>query len=161
MKSILTSHFPVLILTLLTLPVASAQTPPPEKYAPRPRRQISFDELRDRCLKPAEFPDARAPSNLVVQCTQTRIRWISAAAGLVPLPSSNQFTASIQGNRYEVPPMQFQLAVPTQAGQCVRFKEVKESFTFERPISCHDLIELKGGLEEYCPLAASLIQEKA
>ncbi len=113
-------------------------------------RPISWDELQARCANPENFDIQRAPQSINIQCTDVHHEYVADAPGSVPLPESRLVTTAIFADKFYVNAEQKEVPVFTKGGSCFRFKEVEKSLTIEKPMSCAEVLGLKGSVDEYC-----------
>jgi hypothetical protein len=113
-------------------------------------KAISFEELKERCIHPEQFDVQRAPQNMKLQCTETRLGWIAAAPGEMNLPARQMIVSGVFADKFFVNAEQAEMPVFAKAGSCLRFREIQETVTVERPMACNDLLSFKGSLAEFC-----------
>jgi len=113
-------------------------------------KPISWDELKERCAHPERFDVQRAPQNIKIQCSDTKTTWAAAAPGEVALPGKRKVTAGVFADKFFVNHDSKEVPVYSKTGSCHRFKEIEETMTIERAVSCADILNFKGDLSEFC-----------
>jgi hypothetical protein len=111
---------------------------------------ISFDEIREACQSPGKFQNQIAPTNLQVTCEERASRWLPYTAKEMTLPRSRQITASLSSDKYQVSPSVHEMDIEMQTASCPSFKEVIEISSFTKATTCDEILQFKGGVEEYC-----------
>ena len=120
-------------------------------------RTISLDDFKFRCAHPEQTDIQRAPQNIRIQCTDDRHEYVATAPGSLDLPGARTVTAAVFSDKFNVDSQS--KAVPgagDKAGSCMRFKEVEQTLTIEKPLSCDDILSIKGDLSDYCQDATDL-----
>lgn len=138
---------PVAVLVLTFAAQADTKVPGP---GTGPGKPISFAELRERCLHPETFDVQRAPQNIRVLCTDSRLVWAASAPGEVNLPCRRKVTSGLFADKFFVNAEQRELPIYAKSGSCHRFKEIEETLTVERPLSCAEILAIKGELTDFC-----------
>ncbi len=115
-----------------------------------PGKPISWEELRARCENPERFDVQRAPQNIRIQCTDSHVTWVAAMPGEVFLPGNRRVTSGVFADKFFVDARQHEVPIFSKNGSCHRFKEVEETMTIERPVTCADVLSMKGDLGEFC-----------
>lgn len=116
----------------------------------KPTKPISFEELQARCLNPGQFEQQHAPQNLTVQCTDVYTSWIAGTPGEIPLEGSRIVSTALFSDKWHVDAKAEAYAIQGKSGSCLRFKEVKTTFTIEQKLSCDEIAGFKGGIGSYC-----------
>jgi hypothetical protein len=119
-----------------------------------PGKPISWEELKARCLHPEQFDVQRAPQNIKIQCTDTRLVWAASAPGEIPLPGQRRVTSGVFADKFFVNAEVRHVPVFSKSGSCLRFKEVEENLTVERAVSCDEILAIKGDLSDFCSSAS-------
>jgi hypothetical protein len=115
-----------------------------------PTKAITWDEMRDRCAHPEQFDVQRAPQHIRLQCADSRIVWLASMPGEIALPSSRMVTSAVFSDKFFVESMQKDVQILSKNGSCHRFKEVEETYIVERPMSCEEIMGIKGDLGDFC-----------
>jgi hypothetical protein len=115
-------------------------------------RSISYDEFKDRCLNPDKYPGdvQRAPENIKIQCTDITHQYVADSSGSVPLPGGRQVLTALFSDKFDVDAQSKLYAMDSKDGSCLRYKEVQQTLTVEKPLSCNDILTLKGDINDYC-----------
>ncbi|OFZ53795.1 MAG: hypothetical protein A2428_02665 [Bdellovibrionales bacterium RIFOXYC1_FULL_54_43] len=122
----------------------------PGQGGPDHSRPISWEELRERCAHPDQFDVQRAPQNIKIQCTDIRREWLASAPGEIPLPGSRNVITAVFADKFHVGASARDVPLFSKSGSCLRFKEVEKSLTIERPISCDEILGMKGTSDDFC-----------
>lgn len=135
--------------------LASADSKPgdsgkPELGAAAP---ITWDEFRGRCLSPDKYDTQRAPQHIRVQCSDSTTEYVVGAPGQVQLAGSRVVSTTVLADKYYVAAGTEPVAVASRSGSCMRFKEVEKTLTIERPMSCAEIVNIKGSVSDYCASA--------
>jgi hypothetical protein len=149
----------VVLVNILSLCAAGAALAGDTKPRPEPThtgvpvsvgRPISWEELKDRCAHPEQFDVQRAPQNILLRCEDRRLIWQAAPSGEVALPGSRQVASGVFTDKFYVEAQRREVLVAGKSGSCHRFKEVEETLVVERPLSCDEVLGIKGDLTEFC-----------
>jgi len=111
---------------------------------------VAWDEFRERCAQPEKFDVQRAPQNIRVQCTDTRMNWIAAPASALTLPCERRVGGAVFSDKFYVANSERDFEVSAKAGSCHRFQEVEETIAVERPVSCDEVLGVKGDVHDWC-----------
>lgn len=111
---------------------------------------ISWEEMKERCQHPRNFPAQVAPENIKVQCSDSVFEYVPSSSGEIPLAGSRTVLSAVLSDKYYVSAGAAAVAVNAKGGSCLRFKEVEKTVTIERPLSCDDVLNIKGDVAEYC-----------
>lgn len=115
-------------------------------------RSISYDEFKDRCANPDKYRGdvQRAPENIKIQCTDTVRQFVADQSGDVPLPGSRQVVTSLFSDKFDVNSQSKVYAMDAKSGSCLRYKEVQKTLSIEKPLTCNEILSLKGDINDYC-----------
>lgn len=111
---------------------------------------VAWDEFRERCAQPEKFDVQRAPQNIRVQCTDTRMNWVAAPASALTLPCERRVGGAVFSDKFYVANSERDFEVSAKAGSCHRFQEVEETISVERPVSCDEVLGVKGDVHDWC-----------
>lgn len=144
-----------LVVASLALYTATAladngNTRPLPDAHPVPIKEINWDQFRDSCSHPGEFQNQLPPSRIVITCGDSRLTWIQAGAGQVALPETRQVTTEVRSDKYHVQAEITELSPAQKSGSCPRFKEVAETLTIERAVTCDEVLSYRGELKDFC-----------
>lgn len=114
---------------------------------------ISWEELKDRCLHPEQFDVQRPPQNVKLQCSDTRVEFVPTPAGQIGISGSRAVVSSIFSDKFHVVAGGTEVPIQLKPATCLRYKEVEKVLTIEKPMTCNDILGLKGDLNEYCTSA--------
>ena len=148
--------------TLLMLSAASTAYAGPTPGAPVPlpapveSREVTWDELKARCANPKGFPTQHAPEQIRVQCTETRREYLPENPGVVRLPAARTVTTALVSDKYSVSSVSKDFPIESKSGSCLRFREVEYTGTIERVLSCAEIVNVKGDLQDFCGSALEL-----
>jgi hypothetical protein len=129
---------------------ADAPTPASPLARPAAPRQISFDELKARCLHPEQFDVQRAPQNIRVQCAEQHREYIAAPAGEFALPNERKVFAAVLADKFAVNVEEKSIPMAAAQGSCLRFKEVQQTMTLEKALTCDEVLNIKTDTQDYC-----------
>lgn len=129
-----------------------------EKPEPKPTQAITFEELKSRCLNPGQFNEQHAPQNISVVCSDISTTWLAAAPGEIPLPGTRSVTFGILSDKWHVDAVTASVATLGKGGSCLRFEEVRNTFSVQQSLSCEQILNMKEDLATYC--ASSLDKGK-
>ena len=111
---------------------------------------ISWEDLKERCLHPEQFDVQKAPQNIKIQCADTTVEFVPTLAGQVSLASTRTVVSAVLTDKFHVLAGTAVVPVASKPGTCMKFKEVEKTLTVEKPLSCNELLGIKGELAEYC-----------
>ncbi|MCM2276646.1 MAG: hypothetical protein NDJ89_01050 [Oligoflexia bacterium] len=117
---------------------------------PAAASSVSWEEFRDRCLRPTQYEVQKAPENIRIQCVDTSSEFVPAAAGEIPLAAGRMVVTTVVADKFYVAAGAQNVAVAAKGGTCLRFKEVEKTLAIERPMSCAEVVGMKGDPAEYC-----------
>jgi len=143
----------MLVLTTLILSTASLagdKVPVVPGTPGTPGTPISFEDLKQRCLNPEQFDVQRAPQNIKLLCTDTRMNWLAAQPGEINLEAKRRVTTGIFADKFFVDAVETEIPIIAKSGSCHIYKEVEETITVERPLSCAEILAMKGELTDLC-----------
>ena len=111
---------------------------------------VAWEEFRERCAQPEKFDVQRAPQNIRVQCTDQRLTWMAAPATALTLPCERTVGGAVFSDKFYVANSERAFEMSAKAGSCHRFQEVEERISIERPVSCEEVLGVKGDVHEWC-----------
>jgi hypothetical protein len=111
---------------------------------------VAWDEFRERCAQPEKFDVQRAPQNIRVQCTDQRLTWMAAPPTALTLPCDRTVGGAVFSDKFYVANSERAFEISAKAGSCHRFQEVEERISIERPVSCDEILGVKGDVHEWC-----------
>lgn len=123
-----------------------------------PSFTLTWDQFKAQCQDPQHSPIQHAPENIVVQCTDVRHAYVPESSGNIPLAASRVVTTAVSSNKFYVRAESDAIDTQAGVGQCLRYKEVEESFTIEKALSCADVLSIKGDVKDYCASATDLVK---
>lgn len=113
-------------------------------------REISLEEMKDRCINSGKYTNQQAPQNIRVQCHDRQVYWLPATPGEMELDSFREVTSAVFANKYVTPVDQRSLPASSKKGTCYRFKEMELTLALERSLSCEQLTGMKTDLTSFC-----------
>jgi hypothetical protein len=115
-------------------------------------RSISFAEFKDRCANPDKYRGdvQRAPENIKVQCTDVTRVFVADASGQMPLPGSRNVVTALFSDKFNVDADTKAYAMDTKGGSCLPYKEVQNTLSVEKQLSCGEILSWKGDVEDFC-----------
>jgi len=123
-----------------------------------PSFTLTWDQFKAQCQDPAHSPIQHAPENIVVQCTDVRHDYVAQNSGNIPLAASRMVTTAVSSNKFYVRAESDAIDTQASTGQCLRYKEIEESFTIEKSLSCADVLGIKGDIKDYCASSTELVK---
>lgn len=139
-----------ILVAALGVTNAAAATDP-TKGGQHERRQVSIEELRDRCVnsRSGKYGDQLPPEGIRLQCYDSYVFWAAAEPGEMALPAERVVTASVYSTKYLAPAERAVVPVTSKPGTCHRFVEIERTFSLERELQCAELVKLSD-LASYC-----------
>ncbi len=110
----------------------------------------SFDDLRTACKEPAKYQNQVAPSNIQISCTDQQSAWVATAAGSVAMDTTHYVTSAIASDKYTVNPTTQEVKSASQVSACGRLKEVNETVSVPKSLSCDEVLAFQGDATAYC-----------
>ena len=111
---------------------------------------VAWDEFKERCATPEKFDVQRAPQNIRVQCVDERITWMAAPPNELTLPCERRVGSAVFADKFHVAQSVRDFEVSAKAGSCHRFQEFEERISVERPVSCEEILSVKGDVHDWC-----------
>jgi len=112
--------------------------------------QVTLEKFRDQCTNPLKSEVQRAPQDIKLVCRNQEVTWVATAPGEVPLKSVRTMTASLVSDKFRVAEVSSNVDVIQRKGSCQRYQEVVENFATEVAITCDEVINHKGPIEDIC-----------
>jgi hypothetical protein len=131
-------------LTLLASPVFAGGQGPGDV------RELDWNQFLESCQNPAAFQAQRPPENIKITCGDMSYQWIPAGAGSMDLPGSRVVRTEVFSDKYHVQAQDNTMQVAPSVGSCPRFKEVQQTLTTERSVTCKEILKFQGDLKDYC-----------
>lgn len=113
-------------------------------------KSISWEELKERCAHPTQFDVQRPPQNIRIQCSESRFAWVASSSVEVSMPSVRKVITGVLADKFVVGAEQKELQFYSKPGTCQKFRKIEEILSIERPVSCSDLLGMKGDLGDLC-----------
>ncbi len=111
---------------------------------------VAWEEFKERCANPEKFDVQRAPQNIRVQCTDERLTWMAAPPSELTLPCERRVGSAVFADKFFVAQSNRDFEVSAKAGSCHRFQEYEERISVERPVSCEEILAVKGDVHDWC-----------
>jgi len=111
---------------------------------------VAWDEFKARCAHPEKFDVQRAPQNIRVQCVDERLTWMAAPPNELTLPVERRVGSAVYADKFHVAQSIRDFEVQAKAGSCHRFQEYEERVAVERPVSCDEILTVKGDVHDWC-----------
>ena len=121
-----------------------------DKGPAAPKKAVSIEEMKDRCLNPLNYDVQRQPQNIVIKCSDVRLNWTAGKPGAVSLNGLRHVTAGVTANKFETSAVTKEVAVEAKGGTCNRFTEMQETVAVERGLTCAELLSVKGDVVDFC-----------
>lgn len=119
---------------------------------------INWDEFKARCENPERFDVQRAPQNIKVQCTDVSNEFVASDAGRIPLAGMRTVAVTVLSDKFHVATAAREVAIAGKSGSCLRFKEVQKTLTVEKPLSCGEVLAMKGDVGDFCVAALDSVK---
>jgi hypothetical protein len=74
------------------------------------------------------------------------------------MAASRMVTTAVSSNKFYVRAESDAIDTQASVGQCLRYKEIEESFTIEKSLSCADVLGIKGDIKDYCASSTELVK---
>lgn len=113
-------------------------------------RQLNFADFKMSCTNPAQFQAQRPPQDIKIICKDLRYSWVNADAGQVRMPATRTVTSEVYSDKYHVAVDENRLASDDSVGACSRYKEVAQTLSTERAVTCDEILAFQGELHDYC-----------
>ncbi len=111
---------------------------------------VAWDEFKERCSTPEKFDVQRAPQNIRVQCTDDRLTWMAAPPNALTLPLERRVSSAVFADKFYVAQSTREFEMGAKAGSCHRFQEYEEHVSVERPVTCEEILSVKGDVHDWC-----------
>ncbi len=111
---------------------------------------VAWEEFKERCATPEKFDVQRAPQNIRVQCVDERLTWMAAPPNELTLPLERRVGSAVFADKFQVAQSVRDFAIQAKAGSCHRFQEYEERIAVERPVSCDEILSVKGDVHDWC-----------
>ncbi|MCM2322758.1 MAG: hypothetical protein NDJ90_05815 [Oligoflexia bacterium] len=140
------------VVAALTIGIVSAE----DRKGPAPggpigvAQSVPWEEFKDRCLHWDQYEVQKAPQNIRIQCNDISVEFVPAAAGEVALSSARSVMATVLADKFYVATGAQNVPMVARAGSCLRFKEVEKNLVIERPLSCDEVVGMKGDPSDFC-----------
>lgn len=112
--------------------------------------ELTFDQFRESCTDPDSFGHQRPPEKIRVLCKNVYTGWNPIEAGGVSLSASRVLTGELFSDKYHVSSTDYDVEVPEMRAECPRFREVTETVTIERSMTCDQVMADERTLEDIC-----------
>lgn len=113
-------------------------------------KQLSWQQLQSACQNPAAFQSQRAPNAIRLTCEDTQLVWEAEQSDSVEMDNSRRITASLSSDKYYI--IRQDQSVPMSVSQtmCPRFKEVQVTYTQSFSLSCQEIQNFQGSMNDFC-----------
>lgn len=109
-----------------------------------------FNEVRQACKDPAKYQNQIAPSNIQITCTDVQYNWLPAGNGNIEMATKRFITSALASDKYTVSPNTQEIKSGAQMAACPRFKEVTETVSVPKGLSCDEILSYAGSATDYC-----------
>lgn len=114
------------------------------------KQLADFNEIRQACKDPAKYQNQVAPSNIQISCTDVQTAWVPAGNGSIQLDTTRFVTSALSSDKYTVNPTTQEVKSGSQVAACPRFKEVTETVSVPKGMSCEEVLAYPGDATSYC-----------
>jgi len=113
-------------------------------------KQLSWQQLQSACQNPAAFQSQRQPNAIRLTCEDTQLVWEAEQTDSVEMDNSRRISASLSSDKYYI--IKADQSVPMSVSQtmCPRFKEVQVSYTQSFSLSCQEIQNFQGNMNDFC-----------
>ncbi len=142
----------MIIVMMVAIGLASGALADDKPTTGRPIKNVSWEELQGRCQDPNNWPDLQGvlPSNIQFECTNVVRTWVQSEPGTVPLSADRGVAAAVTATKFTVNSESRALPFPGENGACPRFKEVVRTSSIVVPVSCGQVLGIKGKPIDFC-----------
>jgi hypothetical protein len=119
---------------------------------------LTWQQFQNQCANPGSTATQATPQNIEVQCTNDQKEYVADASASVPLANSRIVTTALSSNKFQVESETNTVAEPADAGSCLRYKEVEETFSIQMSLTCADILNIKGDISDYCVSQTALVK---
>jgi hypothetical protein len=113
-------------------------------------RELSYADFLKSCQDPTAYGHQRPPENIRVTCTNVQQGWEPIEAGSTTLDESRLLSTELFSDKHHIKRECFNLVVPEFNVLCPRFREVKETVTIDKTLTCALLLDDDRSLQEIC-----------
>jgi hypothetical protein len=124
----------------------------------QPMITLTWDQFQAQCADPDNTPTQASPKNIELQCSDTRREFVADSSGDVPLAANRMVTTALSSNKFQVQSETHAVAEAASEGTCLRYKEVEESFSIQKTLTCSDILSIKGDINDYCASETDLVK---
>jgi hypothetical protein len=147
-------HF-VLATLVMAFSAASALAGPSDGKDATPGKSftVSWEEFKGRCANPDAYPQQRRPDRITIQCTNVEREFVPDAPGQVDLANGRRVITTVLSDKFNVASMDNGYALAARPGSCLRYKEIEKTISIERPLTCSEVLGIKGEVSDFCASA--------
>ncbi|MDC3980599.1 hypothetical protein [Polyangium jinanense] len=113
-------------------------------------KQLSWQQLQSACQNPAAFQSQRQPNAIRLTCEDTQLVWEAEQTDRVEMDNSRQITASLSSDKYYVIRQDQSVENGISQTMCPRFREVQVSHTQSFSLSCQEIQNFQGNMNDFC-----------
>ncbi|MGK5082865.1 hypothetical protein WDW37_06140 [Bdellovibrionota bacterium FG-1] len=117
---------------------------------------VTWDEFQRRCADADSFDNQRAPKEIKLQCTNVEREFVPDAPGVMDLALGRHVFTTVLSDKFNVVSMERGFAVATRPSTCLRYKEIEKTITIERPLTCQEVLSIKGEVADFCTSALDM-----
>ena len=110
----------------------------------------SFDDFRDSCQNPGAHGAQRPPEAIKLQCKNVRTGWEQVESGATGLTETRVITAELFSDKFEVAAVDYNIATPEANVVCPRLREVVQTVSIEKSMTCDQILATEDGMDTIC-----------
>lgn len=111
---------------------------------------LTYDDFKKSCLEENYLGQQRPPQKIKILCKNAMTSWQAIESGPLALEESRSINAELFSDKYHVSSADFQIATPEHVTTCPRFREVIQSVTLERALTCEQVKADDQDLKDLC-----------
>jgi hypothetical protein len=119
---------------------------------------LTWDQFKTQCADPDSTATQLTPKNIEIQCTDSTRQFVADSSGSVPLAATRNVTTALSSNKFQVESVTNAVQEAADSGSCLRYKEVEQSFSIQKSLSCADILSIKGDISDYCAEQTELVK---
>lgn len=114
------------------------------------QRQLSWDQMVQACQNPSAFQTQRQPNAIRLTCEDTQFIWEVDQSDKMEIDNRRSLVASLSSDKFYVIRQENSVPMNTFQTACPRLKEVQVTYTKSFALTCQELIQHKGSMNDFC-----------
>lgn len=111
---------------------------------------LSFEDFRDSCQNPGAHGAQRPPEAIRIQCKNVKTAWQQIESGSTGLQESRVITAELFSDKFQVCAADFNIQTPEANVICPRLREVVQTVSIEKSLTCAQILATDDGMDALC-----------